>query len=325
MAANNIYEKQLTATYGRIKFEVDGKDVTKEIEDKYDTPAFTVDGRSYAPVRAIAELMGLEIKYDDSTHTAKITDVKSDKYETEIKKKDQEIAKLKKEIAELEKKVEKPKEEEKVEKGNLKDLERRINNGYGTYRDIEFDTTLRESGNNITASIKTDFINAKNEYYWTRIGNNTRKELVENITDMIAREFPNADISGEIYDVYTNRYLLTFTKKKNGNVSISHRSNYVDDRYIYDNDIVKIVRDQFDRRDVYYVDVSNIDARYYDVSFDIDISSNNAWNNLSHGGRLDILDRISSDIFHYNNYDRVIIDISVDGRHWDRYVRHFND
>lgn len=63
IAANNVYDKKLTATHGRIKFKVDGKDVTSQIESKYGSPAFVVKeygSRSYVPVRAIAELMGLE-------------------------------------------------------------------------------------------------------------------------------------------------------------------------------------------------------------------------------------------------------------------------
>ena len=103
-AANSIYTKELTATYGRIKFKVDGKDVTNAIESKYGTPAFVVDDRSYVPVRAIAELMGLEVKYDNATHTAELIDTKSKEYEAEIKKLNDEIKKLKDEAKKEEKK-----------------------------------------------------------------------------------------------------------------------------------------------------------------------------------------------------------------------------
>ena len=230
VAASNIYEKKLTATHGRIKFKVDGKDVTKEIEGKYGTPAFTVHEygyRSYVPVRAIADLMGLEIKYDDSTHTAEIIDPKK----SEIYEKDVEIAKLKQEVIILERELESLKKDVVVET-DLKTLEKKLNKEYGTYENIEFDIVLKENKNNINVSIEVDFYDTRNQSYWNRMTYSNKKTLVEDITDMISKEFTNADITGSIYDNYYRRDLLTFSKKKGSSVSISYRDYR--DNYRYD-------------------------------------------------------------------------------------------
>lgn len=104
---------------------VDGKDVTKQVEDKYKTPAFVVkeyDERAYVPLRAIADLMGVKVDYDNNTHTAEIIDVKSEKYEKELAEKDNEIKKLKEEIEKLKKKE----TEKVVEETDLKAVEKKI-------------------------------------------------------------------------------------------------------------------------------------------------------------------------------------------------------
>lgn len=234
VAAESIYTKQIKATFGRIKFNVDGKDVTQQIENKYGTPAFvTEDGRSYVPVRAIADLMGLDIDYDNNTHTAKLTDAKSEKYEKQLKEKDQEIAELKKEIKDLKKNV--------VEETSLKDLEKKLNKDFGTYKNVNFDITLKETSSAIDANITVDLKTSSEKSDWNKLNNNDKKYYVEDLVYEIAKEFKDTKITGSIYNNNTKRDLLTFTKNKNSStVSISHKSSssggggYYYDDVLYD-------------------------------------------------------------------------------------------
>ena len=235
VAANSIYEKQLTATHGRIKFKVDGKDVTEQIESKYGSPAFVVHeygNRAYVPLRAIAELMGLEVKYDDATHTAEIIATNSEEHETEIRLKNAEIAKLEKEVTRLENAI-KDLSKDVVEETDLKALEKDLNKKFGTYDNIEFDISLKENKNNIAVSIDVDFYNTRQQSYWNRMTHADKKSMIEDITDAIAKEFKNADITGSVYDSYYRGDLLTFSRKKNSSsVSISYK-NYGYDDYGY--------------------------------------------------------------------------------------------
>ncbi len=297
IAANNIYDKKLTATHGRIKFEVDGKDVTKDIENKYGTPAFVVKEygeRSYVPVRAIAELMGLEIDYDDETHTAEIIDVKSKKYEEEIEKRDKEIAELKKEIEKLKENV--------IEETDIKAIEKKLNDKYGTYKDVDFDITLRESKNRIDVDIVMDLRDIRQENAWNVMGHNNRKTMVEDIADTIASKFPNADIYGSIYDEFYKRNVLNFTMKKNSSISISYddriREPY--DRYYID----KLVEDEFYVKGIYDATISRISVDGYEIYFEIDFSSKykSAWEKLSEGDVARILDRIADEIIYDYDY-----------------------
>ena len=293
VAANEVYQKKLTATFGRIRFKVDGKDVTKEIESKYDTPAFTVNSRSYVPVRAIAELMGMEVKWDGETHTAEIIDVKSKAYEEEIKKKDKEIAELKKEIEKFKKNV--------VEETDLKAVEKKLNNNYGTYEDVYFDITLKENKNKIDVEIVMDLRDKRQEDYWNRISYSNRKAMIEDITDIISSEFTNADIYGSVYDEYYRRNVLTFSKKKNSSLSISY-----DDRRLstYDEEIDDIVYYEFYDEGIRGAYLSSLDVSGRTIYFEIDIPSSyeSEWNDLKPEIIKRVLDKISDEIAYYYDY-----------------------
>ncbi|NLW41451.1 MAG: copper amine oxidase N-terminal domain-containing protein [Tissierellia bacterium] len=307
VAANEVYQKQLTATFGRIKFKVDGKDVTKEIEDMYDAPAFVVDGRSYVPVRAIAELMGLEVKWDGETHTAEIIDVKSKAYEEAIKKKDQEIAELKKEIEKL-----KGKEKEKETKEtDLKALEKKLNNKYGTYKNVYFDITLKESKNRIDVEILMDLKNSSQRNYWGKMTYKDRKSMIEDIVDTILSEFKDIAVYGSIYDLYYKRNFLTFSKPRVGKLTISHSDRYWG---IYDDDIYDIVYDEFEYEGIMdaYVDIRDSSSNTIYIKVDIPSRYEDRWLNLTHSDKRRLLDYISYEIFRYYDYDRVLIDVYVD-------------
>ncbi|MCF6459521.1 stalk domain-containing protein [Clostridium sp. Cult3] len=328
IAANNIYDKKLTATHGRIKFKVDGKDVTSQIESKYGSPAFVVKeygSRSYVPVRAIAELMGLEVKYDDGTHTAEIIDPKSKEYEEELDKKDKEIAELKKEIEKLKKNV--------VEEKDLKAIQKKINSKYGTYEDADFDIILKESKSRIDVTITMDLRDGRQESAWLRMRHNNKKDMIEDIVDIISSEFTNLDIYGSIYDEYLRKDVLSFNKRQNSSLSITY---YDSGRGTYDGDIDDIVYDEFYKEGIRNVYVSNLDSNNYNIYLDIDIpySYRGEWRDLRKEERLDILDRISDKIFYYYDYDyyynyydydRVIIDVYVDEGYEGRYIRNYDE
>lgn len=310
-AANGIYDKKLTATHGRIKFMVDGKDVTKQVEDKYKTPAFVVkeyDERAYVPLRAIADLMGVKVDYDNNTHTAEIIDVKSEKYEKELAEKDNEIKKLKEEIEKLKKNV--------VEETDLKAVEKKLNGWYGTYKDVDFDIKLKESKSRIDVDIIMDLRDGRQESYWNRMTHSERKEMIEDIADTIAKEFPNVDIYGSVYDNFYRRDVMSFNKKKGKSTSISYDSRGYDDRYLED-EIDYIVRKEFydfnvyvdDRGNTIYVDIS----LYGDDRYD--------WRILGATVKNEIMKALADDIeyyYYYDNYFSRII-ITVDGD--DSYTR----
>lgn len=335
LAAENIYVKKLTATHGRIKFKVDGKDVTSEIENKYGSPAFVVHeygSRAYVPVRAIADLMGLEIKYDDSTHTAEIIDTKSEQYESQIEKKDKEIEELKKEIEKLKKNV--------VEETDLKTLEKKLNNNYGTYKDVDFDITLKESTNRIDVNISVDLRDGRQESAWNRMGYNNKKDMIEDITGIISKEFTNVDIYGSIYDEYYRKDIITFSKKRDSKVSISYDGKTSNASSKYVDDTVEREFSKYGIRDAY---ITRIDADGYKVYFDIIFSNRyeSEWKKLTTSEIQNILDKISDEVIYYYDYDYyddyryydkskyydrdVSAYVYMDNREQGQYTRYYNE
>ena len=320
VAAENISTKQLTATIGRIKFNVNGKDVTNQIESKYGTPAFVVNNRSYVPVRAIAELMGLKVEYDDITHTAKITDIKSAEYEKKLKEKDDEIAKLNKELADLKKNV--------VDVSDLKDLEKDLNKEFGTYKNVDFDISLKENKNDIDVSITVNLKTSRERSYWNKMYNsrNDLKDMIEDIVGDIAKEFKNTKIIGDIYDEYDNKALVTFTKNKSSStVTISYKGVSTGERF-YDSYIEDAVEDEFAYYYIYDAYLSYLDVSSYAVEMDITFSNRYAreWDDLSSSQKANMLDRIADEVnYDYPDYD-VEMDIYIGNSREGIYLREYD-
>ncbi|MSU00230.1 stalk domain-containing protein [Tissierella pigra] len=238
-AANGIFDKKITATHGRIKLSYQGEDITKSVEDKYGAPAFTVkeyDGRAYVPVRALADIMGVSVTYDSSTHTASFVDSEKLVLNKQLELKDQEIAALQAEINQLKNKVKEEKKEESS-KTDIKELEKKLNKEYGVIDDVSFDITLKETSSRITANITIDTRNSSERNAWRKMKVSDKKSLMEDIADDISKVFKNHKVEGSIYDNYERYTLYTFTMNNNGKVTISDRDGYGDyrsDDLLYD-------------------------------------------------------------------------------------------
>lgn len=328
LAAGNIYDKKLTATHGRIKFKVDGKDVTKDIEEKYGTPAFVVKEygeRSYVPVRAIAELMGLEIEYDEKTHTAEIIDAKSKAYEEEIRKRDEEIAELKKEIEKLKgESQEEPKDDVK-ETSSLKELEKKLNNRYSTYKNLYFDITLKEDKNMIDVEIVMDLKDSKQERYWLNMGKANKEAMVKDIVDTISKEYKDKAIHGSIYDLFYKKNFLTFSKPRIGKLTIFH-----DERLgrVYDSYIDDVVYDEFNYNKIRGAYIENLRESSYQISFDIILPRGyyKEWRDIEDDIE-DILDTIAYDVLDYYGYHSdkdISINIYMDNDYLGNYFKGHN-
>ncbi len=304
LAAEEIYTKQLTATYGRIKFNYEGSDITSQIEEKYGAPAFVVVDKAYAPVRAIADILGVDIEYDNMTHTAIITDPKAEEHKKQLGEKDAEIEKLKAEVEKLEKNVKEEPKKEEVVANDLASLEKELNRQYVDYKNIEFIISLSKSGNRVNVEITTDFINAKNQYNWGRITSTERKYIVEDIVSQVRKNSPNSDISGHIYEKYNKRYLYSFSQASNGslNVSIGANSGIYDGGF-NDSYVDSRVKSQFDSKGIYDARLSRVNYAATTANFDIHFSNGYMyeWNGLSTSEIESMLDYISSGI-NYNDY-----------------------
>lgn len=277
--AAEVFEKKVTTTQGRIKMSYDGKDVTKQIESKYGTPAFTVkdyDSRAYVPVRALAEVMGIEVDYNHETDVANFTDNEKKVLKEQVASKNTEIAKLKAELSvmklenkDLKEELEKEEEEEE-KKTDIEDLEEELNKDYGVVDNVSFDILLKESKDRITANITIDTRDSYERSAWRRMDRRKREAFMEDIAKDIEDVFNGYKIEGSIYDNYKQYTAYEFTMNTSGRVIINSR-DYRDDDLIYDAEYY--LESNFDREA--RVDIEDIDIRerssgeiYGDITID---------------------------------------------------------
>lgn len=73
--ANTI---QTNITYRDIKITLNGGTVDSKDANGKSVEPFIMDGTTYLPVRAVAEALGLEVKWDSKTSTVALTDNETD-------------------------------------------------------------------------------------------------------------------------------------------------------------------------------------------------------------------------------------------------------
>lgn len=308
-AAGKVYKRKVTATFGTISLEYEGKDITKDVESLYNTPAFVMESRSYVPVRAIGDVLGVDVDYDVVTKTAKISDPKK----AEIEEKDGRIKNLEIENANLKKEIDKLKENI-VTEGDLKALEKKLQNSYGNYKDLDFSIGLKEEGNNIKVEVSTDLKTGREKAYWTQMGISTKKAMIEDIAESIEKEFPKSDIKGRVYDYDSRRDLLSFTQKAGKKVQI-----FFDSIENIDRDLDRTVDREFAREGIKDARLDYVRERNgaieIDVSFTKDYSSQ--WSKLERENNLNtlgaVLDSIALEAERaYGGYLDVYINVYMD-------------
>ena len=70
LAATGVVDAKLT--YRNIKLVLDGREITPTDAAGKSTEPFILNDSTYLPVRAIAEALGLDVKWDDETSTVSI-------------------------------------------------------------------------------------------------------------------------------------------------------------------------------------------------------------------------------------------------------------
>lgn len=231
LAAEGIYKQKLTASYGRIKFNYEGRDITDEIGRKYGTPAFTVDGRAYAPVRSLADLLDIDIDYDQETDTVRIIDPIVEEYEKKLNEKDKEIRKFRRELNKL-----KGIDGEDSLYEILEEIEVNLNEKYKEYGKLEFDIVLREdrdSSNNISIQVDINLSQVSDRKNWINMKHGDKKALIEDLVFQVRELLPEYDIKGNISDLATRDDLFSFNQRRKGKLNIINK-DYVNEGYYYD-------------------------------------------------------------------------------------------
>lgn len=182
---------------------------------KIDIEPFIINGTTFVPLRALAELLDKEVDWDGKNYRIHIKDKGGNFGELYkiIQEQKETIEKQEARIKELEERL------AKYEQSSLKDLEKRLNKEYGQYKDIKFDIKLEETRTEIKVKIYTDLKENKNNLKDLRAkGFN---EYLKNIINEVRKEIRNKAIVGALIDSNKDNEILTFILNIGNSVDIS--------------------------------------------------------------------------------------------------------
>lgn len=211
MASSKIENRNLQVTIGKIKLTYNKKDITDTIEKNYNTPPMIINNRAYIPVRAIGEALGTNVNWDSKNFTVEIKDKTEKDIQTEIAKLNLEKEILKKELESL-------KEENKnIEKIDIKDLEKTLNNKYSKLKKANLEIELIEYKSNIECIINV--LKDKNDFL--DLSNSQIEDYIKSILSEM--EYYKKDISIKGYIKNQKDKLYSFEKKANGIINIDKK------------------------------------------------------------------------------------------------------
>lgn len=245
---------------------------------------FIVDGTTYLPLRAVAELLDKDVTWDGTTYSIGINDrpgFNPQELYNQVITQQQTIKQLEAKLAELDK---------ASNITSIKEMEKYLNKEYGIYKKIYFDIDLSETKSKIKVEI---FVDLDEDYSrWNGLSSKEIESYLQDIVDDISDAFSGQSISGYIEDSADDVELLSFTVSSKGKVSTSKGSSsssgdvedmeYDLDRYYAGYDGIKSVE--------FYKSGSRLYLTLY-------VSS--AWDRLEYDEQDEILEDMYDDIRYY--------------------------
>lgn len=321
-AANNVYQKKLTGTLGRITFIYEGRDVTRDIESKYGSPAVVIHEfgeRSYLPLRAMADLLDIEITYDDKNHIALINNKNVVKLEKDLKEKEERIRDLERDLEDIKENV--------ITRDDVRSLEDELNNKYKKHEGVEFDIQLSKNRNTINVDIDIDTGSTEQQIRWDDLGRTGKDDFIRDIIDIILDEFRGVEIDGSIYDKETRKYYYTFTKKENENVYVSNKDFSNDDvlKDKYFDDLDDYIYDEFKYYDIKNAHLYDLSKKGKTIKLEIKFTSkyDYEWEDISSRKRKKLLENIADEAMYLYGDNDIDIRVFMGNEEVDDYFKRY--
>ncbi|MFA5384441.1 MAG: copper amine oxidase N-terminal domain-containing protein [Eubacteriales bacterium] len=269
-----------------IKLIVNGKTINAVANDE----PVIFKGRTFVPIRIVAEALNLKVDWDNKLKTVKITGktTDSDANILLLAQKEKTIQDLTAQLALKNSEIQSLKDEIEFLKENdtdLNDLEDDLNSDYDYLEDVRIDE-INLDGNEDDLDIDIE-VNLNNyESKWAKLTdseiNSWIKSLVNSIQDELSED---TQVTGEIIDSDSDDTLVKFSKDGDDDLEVTFK----DQDYRVDTEAIEDVEDDL-VGDSFYVDDIQFrvkKATYYDsdiVTVTLNASTNNAaskWNSLT--------------------------------------------
>lgn len=214
-AAAKIYTEKIDVTYGRMKINYNGNDVTTQVEQKYGTKPFVENksGRSYVPVRALADVLGVNVRWDAASNTAFLTGGGNTAFL------EQQIVNLRAENDLLRTKL-KDQESGSSDK-SIRDIEKQLIKDYETYEKVSFSIRLKGDDRRADLEVDVDLSNRRDKDAWDDLSERNVERFIEKMVDDIQREYRDCNVKGYIRDSDAREDLYTFEKDGTRSIKIT--------------------------------------------------------------------------------------------------------
>ncbi|MGE5474966.1 MAG: stalk domain-containing protein [Ignavibacteriales bacterium] len=219
-------KKTFAVLFGGVYVNYNNQDVTSKV-----TPIM-VNGRTYLPVRSMANLFnknlslsGNTIYLSDTTDSSASLSSTIASLQSELASKDAYIQTLTQKISSLESTIATLNSNNSNNNNNnnnnstsinLDKLEDDLNDDYESYKNVEFDISLSGDSSNISVVIKTD------EEDWSGLKYSYQKKYMQNIVNDIHAVKSSAAIEGKIKD--GSSVLIAFSAVANGDLVVDVES-----------------------------------------------------------------------------------------------------
>ncbi len=245
--------KNLRAWFGNISIYRNNQQVHLVGDDK----PFIIDGRTYVPLRVMANIFNKEVGWNGANYRIDLNDKPGDNLiyltqqlteaQTKVRKLETEVAQLEKELADRDR---------YGKRGNIRELESYLNRQHGTYKKIEFDINLYEGKKDtieVDIYVDLDYY----EYEWDKLSKSNKKSYLQDIADDILYDYKNADVEGLIMDSSTskNKTLVSFYTKSNGTVVVDTDYEWDSGKYGSLYDLEDDLNDYYNKHEGVYFDI----------------------------------------------------------------------
>jgi len=294
--------KNLKAIYNDIKVSYNGQIKPMSVQP------FIVDGTTYVPLRAVAEIMGSNVQWANNTVyiTAKqTTDPTSETLATQLALKNAEVTALKQQLQNAQNELQKYKDAEtanNTKTQSLKETLADIKDDYeGEYRiDWSFDLVEKSRGLVLTISYDSRYDGS----VFDRLSSSQLKSFINEICEDIRASHKNIEITGSIEDSRNRTTKATFTYSKSDRISFDLVSALYDD-FAYDLSrtyryFSRLVNTETDQSFEIPIDNIKLNESNGNVTFTVEVNLNTAalksnWNGMNSASK-DKIEDIMYDI-----------------------------
>lgn len=272
--------KKIDATFRGIKVFYNNQQKTMTQEP------FIYNGSVYLPVRAVAELVGKNVEWNNASNSVYVTDTGTatntsvQVLQNEIASKNFEIAKITAEKKILEDKIKEleTSTNSKTATGDLKKTLEYLEDHFDYEHSIEWDFKLTQTSSRINVEVVFDSKSYGTK--WDRLSKSSRESFFRDICREIRIDHKDIAINGKVIDDRTDKTVGTFSYSKSNSFS------YTDESSTSFSDLEKDLKKYFTKVDGnIFIDKINIKGDEDDITYTVVVtldtrSLQNEWDDL---------------------------------------------